>query len=353
MLFDDATRGLVFPARIVAFTLICAVLEYVVGWLFEVVFKTRLWDYSHKRFNVKGRVCLSFTLVWAGLAVLFIYFVRPAAERLVDVFLSLPWSRWAVAAAATGFVVDAALSFRSLAITSRFIAKLRASARLRLPAMPLRGAIESFDVAALKESAQGIGRRLFRAFPHLVKQSFEGFGADLSRLSREVSADENCFAKALKALHDRPSSAEGLDPEYLSIVGDVLADEKVKSMAGIRHHDDSVFRHSLTVSLVAYYVAKGMGLDAASTARGALLHDFFLYDWRTSKGRHHPSRHPGVALANARARFALNPVEEDIILTHMWPVAKPFYSFKESFLVSSIDKIVSTKEAARMLRNAL
>jgi hypothetical protein len=85
---------------------------------------------------------------------------------------------------------------------------------------------------------------------------------------------------------------------------------------------------------------------------GALLHDFFLYDWRTSKGRHHPSRHPGVALSNAHARFALNPVEEDIILTHMWPVAKPFYSFKESFLVSSIDKLVSTKEAAKMLKNA-
>lgn len=352
MLFDDATRGLALPLRLLALTLICAALEYLVGWFFEAAFKTRLWDYSHTRFHIQGRVCLSFTLAWAVLAVLFIKFIRPAAERLVNEFLSFPWSRWAMTAAVAGFVVDAVLSFRSLAITSSFVAKFRASARLPLPAVPLPGAADSFDVAALKESARGIGRRLFRAFPHLEKLSFEGFGADLARLSREVSADENCFAKALKAMRDRPSSSEGLDPEYLSIVGDVLADEKVRSMAGIRHHDDSVLRHSLTVSLVAYYVAKGTGLDAVSTARGALLHDFFLYDWRTSKGRHHPSRHPGVALANARARFALNPIEEDIILTHMWPIAKPFYSFKESFLVSSIDKIVSTKEAVRMLRNA-
>jgi uncharacterized membrane protein len=340
MLFDDATRGLAFPVRILALTLICATLEYAVGWFFELVFKTRLWDYSHKRFNIRGRVCLSFTIAWAGLAALFIYLVRPAAENLVDDFLSLPWSRWAVTTVAAGFVVDAVFSFRSLAITSSFIAKLRASARLR------------FDVAALKGSARGIGRRLFRAFPHLEKLSVEGFGVDLARLSREVSAEGDCFSKAIQALRDRPSSAGGLDPEYLELVSDVLADEKVQSMGGIRQHDDSVLRHSLTVSLAAYYVAKGTGLDAASTARGALLHDFFLYDWRSSKGRHHPSRHPGIALANARERFALNPIEEDIILTHMWPVAKPFYGYKESLLVSSIDKIVSTKEAAKMLKNA-
>jgi hypothetical protein len=37
----------------------------------------------------------------------------------------------------------------------------------------------------------------------------------------------------------------------------------------------------------------------------------------------------------------------------MWPAAKPFYSFRESFLVSSIDKIVSTKEVAKMLKDRL
>jgi uncharacterized membrane protein len=352
MLVDDATAGLALPLRLVVLTLICAALEYLVGWFFEFVFRTRLWDYSHKRFNIRGRVCLSFTLAWAALAALFIYVVRPFAERQVEASLSLSWAPWATRAVLALFVVDAALSFRSLAITSSFIAKLRASARLRLPALPLRGALEGFDVANLRNSARGIGRRLFRAFPHLEKLWFESLGADLARLSREVSSEGECFSRALQALRDRPASGEGLDPEYLALVGDLLADEKVRSMGGIRHHDDSVLRHSLTVSLAAYYIAKGLGLDAASTARGALLHDFFLYDWRKAKGSHHRTRHPRVALENSRSRFALNPCEEDIILTHMWPAAKPFYSFKESFLVSSIDKVVSTKEAARMVKAA-
>jgi hypothetical protein len=51
-----------------------------------------------------------------------------------------------------------------------------------------------------------------------------------------------------------------------------------------------------------------------------------------------------VALQNAQARFALEAVEADIILTHMWPIGGPFYSYKESVLVSIVDKIVSSRE---------
>jgi Predicted membrane protein len=354
MLFDDATTGLVLPVRLLVLTLICAVLEYLVGWFFEAVFKTRLWDYSHKRFNIQGRVCLSFTLAWAALAALFIYLIRPESELLADGFLRLAWARYAVAAAMAIFVVDAAFSFRSLIITSSIIGKLRANARLRVSALQ-RGAadrlegLQDFDLSSLTGSVRGIGRRLFRAFPHLEKLGAEGLGLDLVRLSRDVSAEGQSFAKAMQALRTRPSSGEGLDPEYLAIVEDILADEAVQSMGSISHHDDSVLRHSLTVSLVSYYIALALGFDAVATARGALLHDFFLYDWRKTKGRHHPTTHPSTALANARERFALKPIEEDIILTHMWPVARPFYAYKESFLVSSVDKIVSTKEAARLV----
>jgi uncharacterized protein len=363
MLFDDATRGLVFPVRIVALTLICALLEYLVGWFFEAVFKTRLWDYTHERFNIQGRVCLSFTLAWAALALLFIYIVRPFSESLLGSFLALSWSRGLVTGLASLFVADAVLSFHSLARTSSAIGKLRESARLRASEFQ-RGvaerleSIEGLDILSLKGSVRGVGRRLFRAFPHLEKLGAEGFSLDLSRLSSELSIEGGCFAKAMQAMRDRPATPEGLDPEYLAAVRDILGegsrlDEKVASMGSIRHHDDSLLRHSLTVSLASFYIAKALGLDARSTARAGLLHDFFLYDWRKAKGAHHRTRHPRIALENARARFALNPMEEDIILSHMWPAAKPFYSYRESLLVSSIDKLVSTKDVARMLRQRL
>lgn len=121
-----------------------------------------------------------------------------------------------------------------------------------------------------------------------------------------------------------------------------------------RHHDRTALTHSIGVSAKAYAWAKRLGLDARSVARGALLHDFFLYDWRDGNNPRHPSNHARVALSNARKRFELNPMEQDIIVAHMWPVCRPFYSYAESALVSLVDKSVSAKEvgilAGRVIR---
>ncbi|MDR0286797.1 MAG: putative ABC transporter permease, partial [Clostridiales bacterium] len=38
-----------------------SILEYFTGWLLETLFKTRWWDYSKHKFNIKGRVCLQNT----------------------------------------------------------------------------------------------------------------------------------------------------------------------------------------------------------------------------------------------------------------------------------------------------
>lgn len=137
---------------------------------------------------------------------------------------------------------------------------------------------------------------------------------------------------------------DALPPDYRNTVASLLNDDVVRSMASMRHHDRTTLEHSLAVSTLAYRAARRLRLDARATARGALLHDFFLYDRRAGQNPHHPMRHARVALRNAQARFELEPVEADIILTHMWPVGGPFYSFKESLLVSLVDKLVSSRE---------
>ncbi|PKL08474.1 MAG: hypothetical protein CVV51_08775 [Spirochaetae bacterium HGW-Spirochaetae-7] len=140
-----------------------------------------------------------------------------------------------------------------------------------------------------------------------------------------------------------------LDPGHRATIDHLLLHDDVLSMDGFRHHDRTALTHSLAVSTNAYRWARRLGFDAESTARGALLHDFFLYDRRDGLKHRHPTRHARVALGNAKARFILNPVESDIILTHMWPVGGPFYSYRESILVSLVDKIVSTKEVLILL----
>ena len=38
--------------------LICGTLEYATSYIMEKIFKARWWDYSYRKFNINGRICL-------------------------------------------------------------------------------------------------------------------------------------------------------------------------------------------------------------------------------------------------------------------------------------------------------
>ena len=81
----------------------------------------------------------------------------------------------------------------------------------------------------------------------------------------------------------------------------------------------SVYRHSLAVAYFSCYLAEKMHLKVRTREmiRGALLHDYFLYDWHEKSKDHrlHGFTHPARALKNAEQIFDLTPVEKDIIKT--------------------------------------
>lgn len=58
------------------------VLEYVTGVLMEALFKVRYWDYSNKKFNFQGHICLSSTLAWGFLTILMTEVVHKPIEQL-------------------------------------------------------------------------------------------------------------------------------------------------------------------------------------------------------------------------------------------------------------------------------
>ena len=63
--------------------LLTSVLEYLTGWVLEKVFHNKWWDYSDFPFNIKGYVCLKFSVLW-GLACSFIMLVlHPVIYRFV------------------------------------------------------------------------------------------------------------------------------------------------------------------------------------------------------------------------------------------------------------------------------
>lgn len=148
------------------------------------------------------------------------------------------------------------------------------------------------------------------------------------------------------------------DNEYLSYVSDLINDKKLRQLDEIVHHHHTTrFKHSLYVSYVSYRLAKYFGLDAKSTARAGLLHDFFLEDRveiaELEQGSHNYV-HPKLALENARALTNISEKEEDIILKHMFLCTKcslPRYS--ESYIVTTVDKYCAVEEVTRPIRGKI
>lgn len=64
--------------------LICSILEYFTSYIMEKLFKARWWDYSHLKYNINGRICLSNILAFGILGVILLYFVNPFIMNLFD-----------------------------------------------------------------------------------------------------------------------------------------------------------------------------------------------------------------------------------------------------------------------------
>ena len=139
------------------------------------------------------------------------------------------------------------------------------------------------------------------------------------------------------------------DVQFVNIIEDILANEKVQEMKKYRqHHRINCCDHCLFVSYNAYIICKKHNLDYISTARAAMVHDLFLYDWRKREnGRKglHAFTHPHRALEIASSFLELNDKEKDIILKHMWPVTLKIPKYKESFIVSFVDKCFAVEES--------
>lgn len=58
-------------------------LEYVTGVAMEKLFKVRYWDYSKRKFNFQGQICLSSSLAWGFLTIAMTHFVHEPVEKLV------------------------------------------------------------------------------------------------------------------------------------------------------------------------------------------------------------------------------------------------------------------------------
>ena len=130
---------------------------------------------------------------------------------------------------------------------------------------------------------------------------------------------------------------------------DILCSDGMKlEKSLIQHGQTSVYTHSFMVASLCLHIAESLDIavDERALVRGALLHDYFLYDWHIPDKSHrfHGFTHPGRALKNACRDFSLNETEKNMIASHMFPLGSSLPMCRESFILCIADKICATKE---------
>ncbi len=62
---------------------ICSILEYMSSYIMEKLFKARWWDYSDRKFNINGRICLETLIPFGLLGCLLMYVINPFVSNIL------------------------------------------------------------------------------------------------------------------------------------------------------------------------------------------------------------------------------------------------------------------------------
>lgn len=140
-----------------------------------------------------------------------------------------------------------------------------------------------------------------------------------------------------------------LQAEFISMIMPLIKQKRIEEMKQyIQHGSVNCYRHSVAVAYYSFLFIRKLHIrcDEAALIRGALLHDYYLYDWHEKAEWHrwHGFHHPNTALHNANGDFLLNEREQEIIRKHMWPLTLIPPTCREAWIVNVVDSISSIME---------
>ncbi len=139
------------------------------------------------------------------------------------------------------------------------------------------------------------------------------------------------------------------EKSYRDTLHELLHDPELLKMKQFYQHGGNTYAHSVNVARTSMAIARRLpfSVKEKDLARGAMLHDFYLYGTNNMPytAYQHGTRHPKAACDNASRIFNLTDTEKDIILTHMWPLTlKSIPHCRESVVVTVADKYCATRE---------
>ena len=184
--YADHPVGVYFAGMIAA-----TILEYITGVVMVKLFKVRYWDYSYKKIQFQGHICLSSSIAWGGLSLLMVYVIHPPIVKFIDM-----WNENVVNILT--FIVTICMAY-DFANAFREAMDLRA---LIIQAEELKKRMEEVVAEKREAFAETVEERR-EQFAQSVAESKEQLAESRERLAESLDERKEKFAETVSETRER------------------------------------------------------------------------------------------------------------------------------------------------------
>ena len=154
--------------------------EYIVGVLLEKIFHTKYWDYSNHKINIQGRICLTNSLYWGALGVIFIKIIHPLVQKGIQ-NVDIKLLHYIIIIATLIFIADMIVSIikvKNIKVTLEKVEELNKEIKEKLKELKLKtketnGEIEKTEVVdGIQQIVEKLKKQRNRTILHLYKNVY-------------------------------------------------------------------------------------------------------------------------------------------------------------------------------------
>ena len=139
---------------------ICSILEYLTSFILEKLFNARWWDYSDRKLNINGRICLETMLPFGILGCLLVKYINPFVLRLLNK-IPVKTSNAIAIILLILLIIDIVLSFSIIGKLKESSEKILKKARKKDSTEEVSRKVREYILNYSK-----YGKRLILSFPH-------------------------------------------------------------------------------------------------------------------------------------------------------------------------------------------
>ncbi len=198
--YADHPVGVYFAGMIAA-----TILEYVTGVVMVKLFKVRYWDYSYKKIQFQGHICLSSSLAWGGLSLLMVYVIHPPIVKFIAM-----WNENVVNILT--FIVTICMAY-DFANAFREAMDLRA---LIIQAEELKKRMEEVVAEKREAFAETVEERR-EQFAQSVAESKEQLAESRERLAESLDERKERFAETVSETRERIAESVAESKEQMAV----------------------------------------------------------------------------------------------------------------------------------------